>query len=240
MTDTKSLLEKFQAVRVQRPAEIAMQQIHELIATGVLQPGDRLPPERELAERLAVGRGHVREAIRTLALYGILETAPQSGTTVARVGIQALEGMIAKVLMLAPDDWRALFEVRELLELGAADWAARRATDAQKAQLAESAAAFQRESDAGSDGLEQDLLFHLQLADAAANPVLRFLIGLIMPDILAQSRERHTCRDSRPAEAVSEHEAILQAVVDGDPALAVETMKEHINSARRRGENASG
>ena len=73
-------------IRVSKPGEVIAARLQELIVAEVLRPGDRLPPERALAERFGVGRGHVREALKRLEFYGILHTRPQSGTVVASRG----------------------------------------------------------------------------------------------------------------------------------------------------------
>ncbi|MEL6627817.1 MAG: GntR family transcriptional regulator, partial [Bacteroidota bacterium] len=86
-----SLINNFKEINIESPIDKIMNQIKGLITSGQLKPGDKLPPERQLAEKLGVGRSHVRDAIRKLEFYGILKTLPQSGTKVAGIGITALE-----------------------------------------------------------------------------------------------------------------------------------------------------
>ena len=86
------MLENFSEITVETPVDKIIRQIRSLITSGQLNSGDKLPPERKLAERLGVSRTHVRDAIRKLEFYGILKTLPQSGTVVAGIGITALEG----------------------------------------------------------------------------------------------------------------------------------------------------
>ena len=91
------MLHNFQEIRIESPVDKIIRQIRELITSGQLNPGDKLPPERKLAERLGVGRSNVRDAIKKLEFYGILKTVPQSGTIVAGMGITALETIKAPV-----------------------------------------------------------------------------------------------------------------------------------------------
>ena len=100
MDKPSQVIEQFREIDFKRPADIILQQIKELISNGVLRPGDRLPPERALATRFGVGRGHIREAIKRLEFYGVLKTLPQSGTIVTSLGGKALEGLISNVLKL--------------------------------------------------------------------------------------------------------------------------------------------
>ena len=74
MSPESSVAHHFTELEFKKPSDLIISQIRRLITEGVLKPGDRLPPERELAERFAVGRGHVRDAIKKLEFYGILKT----------------------------------------------------------------------------------------------------------------------------------------------------------------------
>ncbi|RME34565.1 MAG: FadR family transcriptional regulator, partial [Deltaproteobacteria bacterium] len=74
MSKSNNLLDNFREIEIESPVDKIIRQIRDLISGGHLKPGDRLPPERQLAEKLGVGRTHVREAIRKLEFYGILKT----------------------------------------------------------------------------------------------------------------------------------------------------------------------
>ena len=123
------MLENFQRIIVEKPVDKIIKQIRALIISGELKPGDKLPPERRLAEKFGVSRGPVREAIQKLEFYGILKTQPQSGTVVAGLGISAIEGLISDVLLLEPTDFRSLVEMRLILEVNAAKLAAQKKID---------------------------------------------------------------------------------------------------------------
>src|SRR5215213_4697514 len=104
------VLQNLKEVVADKPVDIIIKQIKELLITGQLKPGDRLPPERKLSEKFGVGRTHVRDAIRKLEFYGILKTRPQSGTFVAAIGISALESLIADVLKIDSYSFLSLVE----------------------------------------------------------------------------------------------------------------------------------
>jgi GntR family transcriptional repressor for pyruvate dehydrogenase complex len=224
----KPVIDHFREIDLQSPAEIIIQQIKELFSTGVLSPGDRLPPERALAERFGVGRGHIREAIKRLEFYGILKTLPQSGTIVASLGVKALEGLISNVLGLDRNDLESLLEIRFILEIHATKLAATRASEKEIAELRQSHEEFCHQVEGGSFALEEDLLFHLKIAECSHNTVLRSLLGLITPDVITLLRKRGTCRDGRSHVALTEHANIMDAIAARDPTAAATAMQAHM------------
>src|SRR5947209_2497765 len=179
MASRPQVLSSLSAIEVERPAELIVGQLRRLLASGELKPGDRLPAERDLAEQFKVGRSHVREALQRLEFYGILQTLPQSGTVVARLGVAALEGLISNVLAFDRDDIAGLLETRIVLEIETARRAAERATRDDVRAIAGAQAAFQERALAGDAALEEDLALHLAIAAAARNAVLASLVGLI-------------------------------------------------------------
>ena len=176
-----NLLNNFSEIRIQSPIEIIMNQIKGLITSGQLKPGDKLPPERKLAEKLGVGRSHVREAIRKLEFYGILKTVPQSGTMVAGIGITALEGLITDVLKLENSDFASLVETRVILEQQTAYLAAERRTNEDINNIQKALDAYVKKVEEGKLAVEEDLMFHLAIAEASKNSVLKSLMLIITP-----------------------------------------------------------
>jgi GntR family transcriptional regulator, transcriptional repressor for pyruvate dehydrogenase complex len=228
------IIAQLNAIEVTKPADLILRQIRNLISSGALKAGDRLPSERELAERFGVGRGHVREALRKLEFYGVLQTFPQSGTTVASLGVAALERLISNLLDLDRDDVKALTETRVILEMHAAQLAAQRATEPAIAALKSALAAFRIEVDAGRHGVEEDLLFHLEIARAAKNPIMVSLIGLITPDIIRLNKESRACEAGRAAVALNEHEKLFAAIAAHDVDAAMQAMAEHMRMTREQ------
>ena len=179
-----------------------------------------------------MGRGHLREAIRKLEFYGILKTVPQSGTLVADLGKKALEGLISNVLNLEKEDIESLMETRAILEIHSARLAALRASDVQIKEIAMAHQEFCQQVEGKNPSLEEDLIFHLKIAECSKNSVLRSLISLMTPDILTFSRDLNSCRDGRFLVARKEHEAVLQAIHARDPEKAAEAMAEHMKMSQ--------
>lgn len=232
VNETERFIEHFHEIYLKKPVDIIIQQIKDLISSGVLNPGDRLPSERALVERFGVGRGHIRESIKRLEFYGILKTLPQSGTIVASLGVKALEGLISNVLNLEKEDFESLMETRGLLEVHAARLAAMRASDAEIEEIAKAHNEFRRQVKNENPGLEEDLLFHLKIAEYSKNSILRSLISLITPDIITLSRDLNTCRNGRFLVALKEHESILEGIQRREPERVAEAMAEHIRMSQ--------
>jgi GntR family transcriptional regulator, transcriptional repressor for pyruvate dehydrogenase complex len=220
-------------IRVSKPGEVIAARIHELIAADVLRPGDRLPPERALAERFGVGRGHVREALKRLEFYGILQTRPQSGTVVTSRGARALESLMATALALDSRDFDSLQETRSVLEVHAATRAAREATAAEVAGLGHALDELRAKVARGEAALDEDLRFHLAVAEAAHSPVLRALIRLLTPGVITSSLADDACGAGRHRRALEEHEAVFQAIRRRDAAAAGAAMLMHMRNSKR-------
>jgi GntR family transcriptional repressor for pyruvate dehydrogenase complex len=221
------ILASLSAIAIERPADLILRQLRDLIASGALKPGDRLPAERELAAQFGVGRSHVRDALRRLEFYGILQTLPQSGTVVSRLGVAALEGMISSVLSLDRDDITALSETRMALEVETARRAAERATRADLRAIRSAEESFRARALAGDAALQEDLALHLAIAGAAHNAVLASLVGIIAPDVLRLNDEHKTCSSARLPVVAEEHRRVVDAIEARDPDAAARAMAKH-------------
>jgi GntR family transcriptional regulator, transcriptional repressor for pyruvate dehydrogenase complex len=226
-------------VQLQKPADLIIRQIKNLLSNGALKAGDRLPPERDLADQLGVGRGHVREALRKLEFYGILQTFPQSGTVVASLGAGALDRLICNLLDLDRDDIRALTETRGILEIHSAQLAAQRASKVEIADIKAALEAFRVEVQAGKPAVEEDLVFHLAIAKASRNPVMSSLIGLMTPDIIRLHKAARVCEAGRSTSALQEHVRIFTAIAAHDAKAATVAMSEHVRLIKQQFDRAS-
>lgn len=222
------MLENFNEIKVDNPADKIIRQIRSLITSGQLNPGDKLPPERKLADAFGVGRSHVRDAIRKLEFYGILKTLPQSGTFIAGLGINALEGLITDVLEIEEADFHSLVETRVLLEIEAAGKAAERRTADDIISLTIALEAYEDKINKGLPSVEEDLLFHIKIAEASKNKVLKSLMLIITPDIVKNYVQLKVCNDNTNLKTIEEHKNILQCIIDKDVAKAQIYMKEHL------------
>lgn len=232
--DDKDIAAHLEKVRVKLPSDLIIEQISRLISSGILKPGQRLPSERVLEERFGVGRANIRQALHKLELYGIVRTLPQSGTVVEEIGVQTIEWLIRNILGMEELTTQMLSEVRGLLEVSSARLAAERASPEQLAELHKAYDQLAAQTEAGEDPLETDFLFHMRLADASNNVLLRSLVSLMRPDIMRFAHEHRTSKDGRPKDALKEHLVILEAVENRLPDDAAEAMRHHIWMSREQ------
>jgi GntR family transcriptional repressor for pyruvate dehydrogenase complex len=222
----------FQAVRKTRVSEGIIAQIRDLITSGRLRPGDRLPAERDLAKILAVGRSTVREAIRALESLGVLESRAGEGTFLAAVPSIGRDRLSAHLLE-AWENQRKLFEVREVIEPDLAALAARRATEDQIQKMREALDEQERIIRSGDIGIKADNTFHYLLAEAAGNDVLFNIMESLM-DLLRETREASLQQGDRPLQSLKQHRAILKAIQVRDATQAQRRMTEHIRGMEQK------
>ena len=227
-----NVLSNFSEIIVEKPVDKIIQQIRQLIASGQLKPGDKLPSERMLSERFCIGRTSVRDAVRKLEFYGILKTLPQSGTVVAGLGRVALNGLITDVLKLEKRDFRSLVEARVLLETNAAELAAERRTEDDILTISNALEEYKRALQENRPALEEDLLFHLKIADASQNSVLNSLMLVITPEIMHYFTKHKVCGEERSKIALEQHEIILDHIVNKNVKQVGEAMREHLKDIR--------
>ncbi len=223
------MLNNLEKIVIEKPVDKIIKQIRLLISSGQLKPGDKLPPERKLADHLGIGRSAVRDAIRKLEFYGILKTLPQSGTIVAGIGITALEGLITDVLEIEDSDFASLVETRVILEANAASYAAKRRTDEDLVQIQKALEAYEAKVSQGLEAVEEDLLFHLKIAEASKNNVLKSLMLIITPDIVSHYISLEVCKDGRFYQALEEHKEILEHIRNQQAESAASAMRQHLD-----------
>lgn len=214
-------------VKSTRIYEEIVRQIKAMIAEGRLQSGDRLPPERDLAEKFVVSRTSVREALRALESLGLVEIRPGEGTFVREVSVDALVAPLALVMASGREAIAELFEARSILEPAIAGLAARRATPEEIEEMARILDAQAREIEAGRTGLPQDAEFHAAIAAAAHNRAISRLVHGIM-DLLTQSREESLSAAGRPTRSHEDHRRVLEAIRRRDAEGAERAMREHL------------
>ncbi len=222
------LLNSFSQIEIESPADKIIRQIKDLISTGQLKPGDKLPSERMMCERLGVGRTHLRDALKKLEFYGILKTLPQSGTVVAGMGLPALEGLITDMLSLHDNDFKSLVETRVILETNSAMLAAQNRTANDLIEIEHALMAHKEKVKVDGFAVEEDLLFHLKISEAGKNSVLKSLMLIITPDIMSYFKTHNVCGDGRSETAVEHHEIILKHIKNQDAQAAGEAVRHHL------------
>lgn len=214
-------------IKSTRIYEAIVRQIRGMIAEGRLKSGDRLPPERELAEKFVVSRTSVREALRALESLGLVEIRAGEGTFVREVSVESLIQPLALVVASQREAIAELFEARRLLEPIIAGLAATRATAEEREEMERILDEQAREVGLGGTGIVQDARFHVALGAAAHNRAITRIVNAIM-DLLAQSREESLSMPGRPERSHQDHRQILAAIAARDADAAREAMRDHV------------
>jgi GntR family transcriptional repressor for pyruvate dehydrogenase complex len=200
--------------------------VRELVRSGELRPGDRLPPERELARKLKISRSSLRAGIGFLAAMGVLKSRHGAG------GPPALDSSSLSVLGALHGflPWQ-MFEARLVLEANIACLAAERATDEHLAELAEEVAEMYASLTDPQEYLIHDVRFHRTIARAAGNPILGALMETITANLY--DTRRITVGNSLDLKESAEmHREIYRAIRAKNPGAARQAMERHLNLAR--------
>jgi len=224
------MIEQFNKISFETPVDKVIGQLRALITSGELSPGEVLPSERKLAERLGVGRLTVRDAIRKLEFYGLVKTHPQSGTIIKGKGLMALEGLIIDILDFEEADFESLVATRNLLEIKSAGLAAIRRTEDDMAKIQKALKVHEDKIQSGSAAENEDFLLHFQIAEVSGNSVLKLLMRIITPDILKSFAGRHVNKEERNTNILAEHRQIVKQIVDQNPKEAKNAMRKHLRS----------
>ena len=201
-----------------------------IVARG-LQPGDRLPSERELGEQFGVSRTVIREAVRALAAKGVIEVRTGSGLRVAAVDASAVSESIGLYLRGGTVEYPKVHEVRRLLEVEIAGLAAERAKDADVARMRKLCGQMEAALDDVERASRLDLAFHRAIARATDNELYLLLLDSI-GEALLEVRRRNLQTGAAP-ETVKAHRAIVETIAARDAAGARTAMAQHLDHVER-------
>ena len=208
-----------------------VEHVRALIASGEVKPGDRLPPERELARKLQISRSSLRAGIGFLSAMGVLKSRHGAGTFVSS-GPPALDSNSLTVLGALHGflPWQ-MFEARLVLESSVAALAAELATDEHIAELAEEVAEMYASLDDPQEYLIHDVRFHRTIARASGNPILGALMETITAN-LYENRIKTVVKSVDLKESAEMHREIYRAIRSHNPIQARTSMERHLNMAR--------
>ncbi|WCB94966.1 hypothetical protein DSM104299_03706 [Baekduia alba] len=219
------------------PRETAVAEITrrllDFLFSGAIAPGQKIPPERQLAEALAVGRSSVREAIKSLSLLGLLDVRQGDGTYLTHSGSDLLPQVIEWGLLLGEPRILDLVEARAEIEVLVAGYAAQRADAEGVARLR---AQLDRLAQAGDDVqayVEADVALHLEIARLSGNEIFMTLVNSLR-SLLHVWAERVLVHAGETASSFAMHAPIVDAIEAGDADDARAAMRAHMERAGRR------
>jgi len=215
-------------------AEEVISQLREMIHKGELRPGDRLPPERDLAKILGVSRPTLRGGIRSLAAVGVLESRQGAGTFVVKSdGPPALDSSPLRLMASLHGFTSAeMFEARKSLEMAVAGLAAERATSEHMALLSEEITGMYASLDDPEQFLVHDMRFHQAVASASRNRILTSLMNMVAT-ILFDVRRKTVKRAKDLKESAEMHRHIYRAIRARDSEAARDAMRNHLTLAQK-------
>lgn len=216
--------------------EEIVKQLIDLIEKGMLNPGDKLPPERQLAEELHVSRTAIREALRSMESMGYIESKVGGGTFIREISIDNVLHPFSAVLSQNKKLIQELLEVRQLLESKIASLASKRATPENIKQIEKTLEEMQDDIQSGGIGLEGENAFHNAIAQAANNTAMSKILELC-EELLSKSRESTLCISGQPEKSLKDHLEIFEAIKNHDSERSSYLMKEHIIKAQKNFRN---
>ncbi|KEF30127.1 Lactate-responsive regulator LldR in Enterobacteria, GntR family [Marinobacter nitratireducens] len=207
-----------------RLADTIVEQLETMILEGTLQPGERLPPERALAEQFGVSRPSLREAVQKLAARGLLNSRQGGGNYVTEALGSSFSDPLIPLLENRPDAQRDLLEFRRTLESDCSYYAAQRATEVDREHLQSAYDQLQAcydtgvEPDTDAEGVA-DARFHLAIAEASHNVILlhttRNLFSMFKTNMILNIDGLYAKDAETRNNLKSQHQALFNAIMEG-------------------------
>ncbi|MCX7779740.1 MAG: FadR family transcriptional regulator [Negativicutes bacterium] len=221
---------KFTVIKQTKTYTEIVEQITNLIKTGALKPGEKLPSERVLAQELGIGRQSLREAFSVLEASGVLEVRPGRGTYVREDGLANTENLLIGYSEF--DRPFELMEARRIIEPQTARLAAERAEDAEIAEMEQLVKRMEEMAGLGGHPSAEDKKLHLLIAKASRNVVLQKTMNLIVESmgekLWLTLKEQSLTVPGRNERYQREHRELLEAIRRRDSEEAAAVMLKHL------------
>jgi GntR family transcriptional repressor for pyruvate dehydrogenase complex len=221
-------LQAFRPIRQRTAADEVVAVLVDAIRGGLYAPGDMLPRERDLAERLQISRTVVREAMGVLRGAGVVTTRRGRSGGVVVVSLANLSQVVAGLGGEMHATLQSLLEARRPLELAAALLASERATEEDIERLRSLVEALEPALDTPDEFLALDMHFHLAIAEIARSPLLRTLIRSVVEQHLMSVLDQFPVGRVDLASALANQRSTLEAIVSRDPKRVTAEMDEHL------------
>lgn len=209
-----------------------IEQIKNTIIEGRLQPGDRLPSERELAERFSVGRTTVREALKALSYAGIIKKV-REGTIINRNISNFFIDSLTQMLILRHLDFEDLFETRKILEVKLAGLAAQRATIEDIEMIGNILKEMNEKANHNPyEFITEDIKFHEAIAETAQNRVL-YEIFIAVRLLLRKAQEEVIKYPGIMKRSLKYHQQIFEAIKKQNVSKAKRAMFDHLDDVEK-------
>jgi len=217
----------FKSIKHTKVSDEIVNQIKSLISDGILKPGDRLPPERELVNQFGVSRPSLREALNSLVAMGFLELKGKR-TYIKSVASESVQNPLSLLIKADTQKIFDLIEVRKAIETWGAFLAAQRATEEDIKRLENIIEDMRKAFEEGRSWEKQDADFHLGIAQATHNTIQIHMMSTIY-DLLRESVARVFKDRAKVKKLLDHHYRIFSAIKNHSPEKARERTLEHLN-----------
>ncbi|MBW1715064.1 MAG: FadR family transcriptional regulator [Deltaproteobacteria bacterium] len=230
----------FTPIQPKKISDEIVTQIKNLIFSGILGPGEKLPSERELAKLLNVSRVSLREALNTLQSMGLVEVQQGNRTFVRPITTRSIHDPLVAYTKSSPSNFLKVFEIRKYLEVGCAHLAATNATDLEIKQLEQSVDEMEEDFANNRLGASADLRFHTIISEATHNWAYAHLMNTIYDLLQEELRIAWGSifkKKDRRQKLLEQHHAILEAIKSRDPEKAAKEAFVHLTFAEENFRN---
>lgn len=208
--------------------------IREYIIENGLQPGDRIPTERELCTQLGVGRSTVREALTVLEVLGAVSRKTKVGTVVSEIDFAVVASIIRFLVVRTDKDLGDLFEARRLIEVNMLPLVQENWTEASKTSLNEALARHAQAIKRGEDAIAEDVAFHETLVACSGNMFVRHYAAMIREFFRVPSVRSPITAEQKEL-TLNEHTQVVAYLSTGELALAQRVLHRHLSRYIERG-----
>lgn len=229
--------EVFFPIKPKKISEEIVKQLRGLIFSGKLQPGEKLPPERELAKSLNVSRPPLREALNTLQGMGIIEIQQGNRSFVRPITTRSIYDPLVSYSKESPQNILQVFEVRKYLDIGAVSLAAERATPKQIMKLEKLADQLEDALKKGRLGAKPDLDFHMEIVKITGNHVYHHLVSTVYDILQEEYRIAWGGIFNNPESKtvlLEQHKKIVSAIKMNNPQEGRRSAREHLDYAEKK------
>jgi GntR family transcriptional repressor for pyruvate dehydrogenase complex len=224
----------FKALKNERFFEKVASSIQREILLGNLEPNQKLPSETELAKQFNVGRSAIREALKVLELTGLLYVKRgYNGGTFVKPPDPADAFAATTPIGTATTGWEQLMEARKLIEVRTAELASVRAEEEEIAALWEDLERMRAVVDKPARFIEEDVIFHLRIAEAGKNEVFFNIITSVRTSLKKETNQL-IAQEGALQEILGDHEAICGRIAVRDPIAAAQEMGRHLHNMENR------
>jgi GntR family transcriptional regulator, transcriptional repressor for pyruvate dehydrogenase complex len=225
-------------IRTEGLTENVVRQLKDCVRRRIITPGERLPPERELAALLKISRGSLRQALKALQVMGVLNVVQGSGAYLADRAEVILRDPEGLLIPLRGHSFAEMYEARRAMEAESSACAALRAGDQDLEKMRAEIRAMRAIGADIRKFVSRDNAFHHHIAVASGNSVFIWFIDLLQK-VLAKGQLIHA-RSEQMQSSIAEHQAILAAIEAHDPEAARKEMLAHLTLSKAYSDRKTG